>query len=241
MACSPRAPLVVRMRSTWAWRSASVYGACGQNSCSRPWLARAPPANEVSSPRPMWRKRSMSQSRSWPAAYPAPYSVPYRVVPLMCGTPVALSRVMVTSGRGEVVDWAWPLGTPNEASLKKVLSLSSVSEDWPATRASYLPSSSSLCAGWVPNILLPEDLHERGAAVGAGRQDVGALALTEVAVRGLGGAGGQRRAEQGGTQGGHGQGAGGGPAPFHAGRHGPESLVLRGSSEPCGASSHARS
>lgn len=40
MARRPRSPSVVRMRSTWAWRSASVYGACGQNCCSRPWLAR---------------------------------------------------------------------------------------------------------------------------------------------------------------------------------------------------------
>ena len=45
----------------------------------------------------------MSHNRSWPAAYPAPNSVPERVVPLMCGVPVALSRVMVTSDRGDFV------------------------------------------------------------------------------------------------------------------------------------------
>lgn len=81
-----------------------MYGACRQNSCSRPRLAAAPPAKEDNCPRPTWRKRSISHSRSCPAAYPAPNSVPERVVPLMCGTPVALSRVMVTSERGLVTE-----------------------------------------------------------------------------------------------------------------------------------------
>ena len=39
----------------------------------------------------------MSHSRSSAAAYPAPNSVPYLVVPVMCGTPVFLSRTIVTS------------------------------------------------------------------------------------------------------------------------------------------------
>lgn len=45
----------------------------------------------------------------------------------MWGTPVFLSRVMVTSERGLVVDSTWPAGTPNDASLKKSLTLASVS------------------------------------------------------------------------------------------------------------------
>ena len=71
----------------------------------------------------------MSQSRSWAAAYPAPNSVPYRVVPLMCGTPVFLSRTIVTSLRpaGLRVEATWSEGTPKEASLKKVLTVALVS------------------------------------------------------------------------------------------------------------------
>lgn len=52
----------------------------------------------------------------------------------MCGTPDFLSRVMVTSSRGEVTDSTWSFGTPNEASLKKSVSFWSVSPVYPATR-----------------------------------------------------------------------------------------------------------
>ncbi len=54
----------------------------------------------------------------------------------MCGTPVFLSRVMVTSGRGLVVDSTGSAGTPKEALLKKSLTLAAVSPGYPATRES---------------------------------------------------------------------------------------------------------
>ncbi len=62
------------------------------------------------------------------SAYPAPNSVPYRVVPVMCGTPDFLSRTMVTSLRpaGFSVEATWSEGTPNDASLKKLLIFASV-------------------------------------------------------------------------------------------------------------------
>lgn len=46
----------------------------------------------------------------------------------MCGTPVFLSRVIVTSSRGLMTEATWSSGTPKEASWKKSESLSSVSE-----------------------------------------------------------------------------------------------------------------
>lgn len=45
----------------------------------------------------------------------------------MCGTPVFLSRTIVTSLRGFVVEATWSEATPNDASLKKSLILASVS------------------------------------------------------------------------------------------------------------------
>jgi hypothetical protein len=45
----------------------------------------------------------------------------------MCGTPVALSRVIVTSERGVVLLSTCPAGTPNDESLKNWLILSLVS------------------------------------------------------------------------------------------------------------------
>ncbi|SCD54572.1 hypothetical protein GA0115252_10936 [Streptomyces sp. DfronAA-171] len=78
----------------------------------------------------------MSHMRSWPAAYPAPNSVPYRVVPLMCGMPYFLSRVIVTSARGEVTDSVSALLTPKEASSKKFPSCASVREGYPDDRES---------------------------------------------------------------------------------------------------------
>lgn len=54
----------------------------------------------------------------------------------MCGTPDTLSRVMVTSSRGEVTDSTWSFATPKEASLKKSFSFWSVSPVCPATSPS---------------------------------------------------------------------------------------------------------
>lgn len=54
----------------------------------------------------------------------------------MWGTPLFLSRVIVTSSRGFVVDSTWSAATPKEASLKKSVSFWSVRPVWPATRAS---------------------------------------------------------------------------------------------------------
>lgn len=70
----------------------------------------------------------------------------------MCGTPVFLSRVIVTSLRGEVVEATCPAGTPKEASLKKLLIVASVRFWYPPARFAYGPSWSSACSGWVPKI-----------------------------------------------------------------------------------------
>ena len=96
-----------------------MYGATAHTRCSNCWLPGAPPANEVSCPRPRCRNTSITNSRSLAPAYPAPNIVPERVVPVMCGTPSRLSRTIVTSGRGENTLSTWLPGTPNEASLKK--------------------------------------------------------------------------------------------------------------------------
>lgn len=69
----------------------------------------------------------------------------------MWGTPVFLSRVMLTSSRGLVTEATWSSGTPNEASLKNLLRVESVSEGAPAGSASYGPSWSALCSGRVPS------------------------------------------------------------------------------------------
>ena len=70
----------------------------------------------------------------------------------MCGTPVALSRTIVTSGRGLAVLATWSAGTPKDASLKKLRNPASVSPGYPEARAAYGPSWSSVCAGRLPNI-----------------------------------------------------------------------------------------
>ena len=96
--------------------------------------------------------RSMTNSRSSAPAYPAPNMVPERVVPVTCGTPVALSRTMVTSERGFSVRSTCPAGTPNEPSSKNLLSWLLVSPVALMSEA-YLSSWSAECPGRVPNAL----------------------------------------------------------------------------------------
>ncbi len=52
--------------------------------------------------------------------------MPDRVVPVMCGMPIFLSRTIVTSVRGLIVLSTWSEATPNDESLKKFVSWSFV-------------------------------------------------------------------------------------------------------------------
>lgn len=72
----------------------------------------------------------------------------------MCGTPVALSRVIVTSERGLITEATWSEGTPKEEELKKLLNVASVRPWYPVASEEYGPSWSIVCAGRVPSALL---------------------------------------------------------------------------------------